>query len=96
LTEIKKIVTKSCSACSKGQILLQFDFPLDIAHKQFFADSKFIESKAYADRGILYVEDANLVAMGPFGSNRLNIRCKTNSCDDSVAIVEGILRNIKG
>lgn len=90
---VKKTKQKSC--CGKSQIKLEFDFALDKEHLKYFLNSNFIESKAYTSVGILYLEDDNLVIMGPFGSNRLQVKCKNANCDASVSIVETILQNIK-
>lgn len=93
LTGIKKIETKAC--CGKTQIILQFEFPLEQEHIQFFLLSNFLESKSYTSRGILYMEDPNLSIMGPFGSNRLTLKCKNKDCNNSIVIIEKILKNIK-
>lgn len=92
MTEIKKVETKAC--CGKSQVILQFDFPLEAEHIQHFSKYDFNSSKSYESRGILYLEDKNLVVMGPIGSNRLTIKCKNKQCNESITIVEEILKNI--
>lgn len=91
---MKRITIKSRCNCSKPQTTLEVNFSLDKAHLGYLSINHFIESKSYTRVGILYVEDANLTAMGPFGSNRLQIRCKNDNCDASLANLEGILKNM--
>lgn len=95
MIEIKRIQLKSSCNCGKSQLILEFNFPLEKEYLQKFVDNNFIESKSYTNLGILYLEDTNLVAIGPFGSNRLQIRCKNANCDNSLVILENILKIIK-
>jgi hypothetical protein len=92
LSDIKRIESRAC--CGKTQTTLQLGFALDAAHIPIFTASGFILSKSYIDRGILYIEDKNISAMGPIGSNRLQIRCKNTDCIASTDKLEAILKNI--
>jgi len=73
--------------------MLEVNFPLNKAHLQYFSNNNFSESKSYTNVGILYIEDANLTAMGSFGSNRLQIKCKNDNCGASLANLENVLKN---
>lgn len=94
MREVKKITIKSRCNCNKPQITLEVNYPFDKGHLQHFLNNNFIELKSYTNVGILYVEDANVAAMGPFGSNRLQIKCKTALCDNSVLLLENILKTM--
>lgn len=94
MKEIKKILIKSNCNCSKAQTILEMNFSLDRTHIQYFLNNNFTEVKSYTNVGILYIEDASLAAIGPFGSNRLQIKCKNPKCDASLAILENVLMNI--
>jgi hypothetical protein len=93
LKEVKKTLLASSCKCTKPQVLLEVNFSFDKEHLQYFNINNFTEVKSYTNVGILYVEDANLAAIGPFGSNRLQIKCKTDNCDASLANLENVLRN---
>ena len=95
MIEIKRIHLKSNCNCGKPQLILEFNFPLEKEYLRVLTDNNFIESKSYTNLGILYLEDLNLVAVGPFGSNRLQIKCKNDKCNDSLESLENILKNIK-
>ena len=93
MKEVKKTLLKSKCNCTKAQIILELNYSLNREHIQYFINNNFNESKSYTNVGILYIEDANLTAMGPFGTNRLQIRCKNDNCDASLANLENVLRN---
>ena len=91
---IKRIEIKSRCNCNKPQITLEVNCPFSKDHLQYFSNNNFLESKSYTNVGILYIEDANVAAMGPFGSNRLQIKCKTALCDISILSLENLLKNM--
>lgn len=95
MSEIKRLEVKSgCKSCSNKQIIFQLGFALDKSHIQIFTDNGYILSKSYIDKGILYIENADISATGPFGSNRLQIRCKISSCNLETDKLENILKTI--
>jgi hypothetical protein len=96
MTTIKKTIlnTASCSKCNKGQLIIELGIPLDKDHIKFFTGSKFMENKTYTNLGLFYMESIDLTAIGPFGSNRLNIKCKTDNCENNIIELEHILIKI--
>lgn len=96
MSEIKRLEVKGgCKSCGNKQIILQLGFALDKSHIQLFTDNGYTLSKSYIDKGILYIENADTIATGPFGSNRLQIICKTsNPCSNGADKLEDILKNI--
>jgi glutaredoxin len=96
MTTIKKTIlnTASCSKCNKGQTLLELGVSLDKKHLSFFLNTKFLENKTYTNLGLFYIESLDLTAIGPFGSNRLNIKCKTANCENNIIELEDILKQI--
>ena len=95
MTNVKRTKLKSSCNCGKEQLLLQVDFSFEKKHLNQFLSSNFREIKSYTNLGILYIEDDNLVAIGPFGSNRLQIKCKNSNCNLSLNIIENILKNME-
>lgn len=75
-------------------MIWELNFPLDIKHLQIFLDNGFISNKNYEKNGILYIEQDIIIAIGPYGSNRLQIKCKKTPCDDGMALLEKILNNM--
>lgn len=84
----------NCNCGKKEQLLLELSSPLTEDHLQAFVNSSFNENKIYKRTGLFYVEDIHLIAIGPFGSNRLQIKCKTTNCGPSIANLESIIGGI--
>ena len=61
----------------------------------YFVAGGFRGVKSYIDIGIFYVEDINLIALAPFGTNRLQIKCKNTACEPSIVKLEELLKTIK-
>ena len=94
MRDVKKTLIKSTCNCTKPQTILEVNFSFDKSQLDYFNSNNFTDIKSYTNIGILYIEDSNIAAICPFGSNRLQIKCKTANCDASVAILENILRNL--
>lgn len=93
MATFKRIESKAnCSKCTKPQIIFEADFSFENKHLQLFIKNGFIENVSYTKLGILYVEDDNLVGIGPIGANRLQIKCKTAKCNESIDKIEDLLK----
>jgi hypothetical protein len=88
---IKKHEIPAC--CGKKQTILETPFALMREHIEAFK-TVFRVSEKHASYGILAIEDANLLATAPFGSNRLNLKCKTASCGESLESLERIIETL--
>jgi hypothetical protein len=73
---------------------LELSIPLDKSHLKVFSNTKFLENKIYTNLGLFYMESIDLTAIGSFGSNRLNIKCKTDNCSNNIIELEEILKRI--
>jgi hypothetical protein len=91
---VKKIVInqKSNCNCGKTQTFFEVNFSFDKKHLQLFSNNNFKENKSYTNVGILYVESKNLIAICPFGNNKIQVKCKNKDCD--IDIFERILTSM--
>jgi hypothetical protein len=92
MAEVKRITTKSSCNCSKGTTILEVNFSFSSAHLPIFLAQGYKDNKAYSATGMLYIEDASLFAIAAFGTNRLQVRCKTVGCN--IDKVESILKSM--
>jgi hypothetical protein len=90
--DFTKTDIKAC--CGKKQTIIQLGFALDKSHIQAFVSNGFVISQSYIDKGILYIGDDNIFCLGPFGSNRIQVKCKSNNCIQSIEKLETILKSI--
>lgn len=89
----RKIIKHKCN-CIKEEIYLEFDFSLKIEYLQIFIKENYKTKQSYINSGILYIEDTNLIAMAPIGTNRLKIKCKNKKCLEDLDRLEQILRDL--
>lgn len=94
MREVKRILIKSSCNCSKPQVIFEFNFSLDRIHLEYLLAQGYMEGKSYTNSGILYIEDFNLIAIGPIGSNRLQLKCKNSNCESSIDKLERIIQDM--
>jgi hypothetical protein len=54
----------------------------------------FTESEHFTKAGILYVDNLDLIVTGPIGSDRLQVKCKINDCEQKVNDFEVLLQTL--
>jgi len=88
----KRNIIKSC--CGNSRTTLELDSSVLHNFISIFANNGFIANESYSKSGFFYAENNDLIVIGPFGGNSLQIKCKNNKCDDSILKVEEILASI--
>ncbi len=89
---VERFTTSAC--CGRTSITFKLNEPLTTNHLSTFTQNGFIESSNFTNAGILYISNQDLIATGPFGSNRLQIKCKNNNCNEKVNDFENLLKNM--
>lgn len=92
--EVKRIITEDECKCSKKEIFLELNFPLEIKHLSYFISIGYAEKKSYTNSGLFYIEGKDLIVIGPFGNNRFRIKCKNSNCLDSLDRLEAEIKEI--
>ena len=97
MATVKRTTLKTPSKCNcaKPQLHLEFDFPLEKEDLEYFISNGYTMVISYINIGICYIEDINLIAIGPFGSNKLQIKCKNPNCEESIVKFEELIKNIR-
>lgn len=91
---VRHILKKPDCNCGKTQIIFELNFSLDIKHLHVFIENGFSINKSYEKNGILYIEKDAIIAIGPYGSNRLQIKCKKTPCDEEMDLLEKMLKTL--
>jgi hypothetical protein len=91
---IKRIISQSRCKCSKPEIYLQTDYPLEIQHLQLLNEKGYKEIPRYTNLGILFVSNDDLIVRGAFGSNRLKIIYKKANSSESLDKLEAVLEEL--
>lgn len=89
---IEKFSIKGC--CGKTSILLKIDSTISHQLLNSLKSEGYVESPVLTKSGILYVDNAEAILTGTFGSNSLQIKCKKDNCEEIVSKIEKLLQNI--
>lgn len=90
--KIEKIVVQSC--CNSKQLVFKIDRPIDQGLLDFLKTKGFNDFPHFTKSGLLYTDNANLIISGPFGANKLNIKCKKPDCDQFLNDFESLLAGL--
>lgn len=91
--KIERLTVKSC--CGKTAVAFKLDSPISKDILPLLIGKGFIEGKHFTAAGMLYVENAALIASGNFGSNILHIKCKVNDCIKFINDFEELLTAVE-
>ena len=70
---MKRTQVKSC--CGSRSYILELDGPLSRNALSLFRQEGYTSSETYTRVGIFHVEKNGLTATGPYGSNKIQVRC---------------------
>lgn len=88
--KVERFLIQAC--CNKKQIVFKLDRPLDKALLDVLKSSAgFTEHENFTKAGMLYADNPDLIISGPFGGDRINVRCKKTDCDQILKDFEALL-----
>ena len=87
--KVERIVIQAC--CNKKQIVLRIDKPLDQSITDVLKSNGFTINPAFTQAGMLYADNLDLIVTGPFGGNKINVRCLKKDCETILDIFEDLL-----
>lgn len=88
----ERFTVQAC--CGKTSVILKTSDPLTIEHLKSLVELGFNEAKHFTQAGILYADNLDLIVTGPFGSDRLQIKCKNANCEQKIADFEVLFDKI--
>jgi hypothetical protein len=88
--KLEKFSIQAC--CGKTSTIYKTDRPLVKDFLNVFKNLGFVEAEHFTKAGILYVESKQFIITGPFGSDRLQIKCKTADCDGKLKEIEALIQ----
>jgi hypothetical protein len=88
----ERFTVQSC--CGKTSVILKTDEPLTAEHLKGLVALGFNEAKHFTQAGILYADNMDLIVTGPFGSDRLQIKCKNANCEQKISDFEVLFDKI--
>ena len=88
--EIEKIYFKSC--CGGEGTILKLSSPISKDLLNALKQQSYVESEVFTRSGILYVDNKQLTVTGAFGSNKLQLKCKSKDCNQIINQLEELLK----
>jgi len=93
--KIERIIApQNCSKCGGMNLLLKLSVAVSKNFLPLFQSNGFKELTHFTQAGILYVENQNLTIHGPFGSDKLNVKCKSSNCPEILNNLEALLQQL--
>jgi hypothetical protein len=87
--KVEKFLIQAC--CNKKQIVFKIDRPLDKTVLEVLKSNGFTEAAHFTKAGMLYADNSDLIVSGPFGGDRINVKCKKPDCDQYLNNFEALL-----
>jgi len=82
------------ACCGKASLVFKTDRPISQNDIVKLSALGFKEAVHFTKAGILYMENSDIIATGPIGSDRLQIKCKINDCQTKVNDFETLLQQL--
>lgn len=93
--KIERIIAPStCSKCGGVNLLMKLSVSVSKDFLSLFLNNGFRELQHFTKAGILYVENENLTIHGPFGSDKLQVKCKKSECQEILNKLEELLQQL--
>ena len=70
---MKRTLVKSC--CGSKGYLLELDVPISKNALPIFKQAGYSSSETYTKVGVFFVEKGGLIANGPYGGTKIQVRC---------------------
>lgn len=91
--KIERFTLQSC--CGGKSIVFKIGQPLTKELLAIFVDSLgFKESTHFTKAGILYADNKDFIVTGPFGSDKLQVKCRKSNCDQKLNDFESLLSTL--
>lgn len=90
--EIKRFTTPSC--CGKTALIFKLGQMIDKSLCDALIPLNFTIRDDFYKAGILYMTSDDLIITGPFGSNKLQVKCKKSDCSRHIDSFETLLTTL--
>lgn len=87
--KVERITIQAC--CGRKALIFKTDAPLVKEVLDKLIPLGFKEAAHFTKAGILYADNDALIISGPFGSDRLQVKCKVADCDQKLNEFETLL-----
>lgn len=90
--KVERFVVQAC--CGKTSLIFKIDQSLTKEHLSALVKLGFTEAEHFTKAGIMYVDNSDLIVTGPFGADRLTVKCKIADCTQKINDFEVLLQQL--
>lgn len=90
--KVERFTIQAC--CGKTSLIFKVDQPLTKEHLASLVSFGFKEAVHFTNAGMLYADNLDLIVTGPFGSDRLQVKCKVTDCHQKLNDFEVLLAQL--
>lgn len=90
--KVTRISIQAC--CGKKALIFKTDQPVTKSHLNSLKNIGFIEAEHFTAAGLLYVDNSDFTITGPFGSDKLTVKCKHAECTEKLNNLEVLLQQL--
>lgn len=90
--KVNRLTLPAC--CGKEQIIFKTDQPISESLLKKLESNGFTAAAHFTAAGVLYADNVDLIVTGPFGSDRIQAKCKKADCTQSLNDFEELLLNL--
>lgn len=83
------------ACCGKTAIIFKTDAPITKMTLNSLISLGFSEAANFTQAGILYADNPDFIVTGPFGSDRLQVKCKAADCIQKISDFEALLPQLE-
>lgn len=91
--KIERFTLQSC--CGGKSIVFKIGQPITKDLLATFVGMGFKESTHFTKAGILYADNKDFIVTGPFGSDKLQVKCRKSDCDQKLNDFESLLSTLE-
>lgn len=87
--KIERFTIQAC--CGGTAIIFKTSEPISKELLTALVSVGFKESLHFTKAGILYADNLDFIVTGPFGTNKLQVRCRKKDCEQKLNDFEALL-----
>jgi|TARA_R110000868_G_scaffold99024_3_gene272628 hypothetical protein len=91
--KIEKFNIQAC--CGGTAIIYKVSPAISKEFQSQLINLGFVESAHFTKAGILYVDNLDFIVSGPFGTNKLQVKCKKKNCEQALNNFEALLLTLE-
>jgi hypothetical protein len=87
--KVTRFTVQAC--CGSKSIIFKTGEPLTVKFLNILKAAGYREAEHFTKAGILYADNSDFIVTGPFGSDRLQVKCRQADCDQKLNDFEEFL-----